>query len=183
MSTQTTLATTDDLEALSATGSRCELIKGELIEMPPAGWTHGRIANAIAFALTAYVKDRNLGEVASAETGFVIGRDPDTVRAPDVSFVSGERLIGIGELSGFLEISPDLAVEVVSPSDSAGVVHAKAEGWLEAGTRLVWVIYPDSKSVVVYRTEGRAQVLHEGDTLNGAPVFDSFVMSVREIFE
>ena len=183
MSTQTKPATIDDVEALSAKGSRCELVKGEIIEMPPAGWAHGRIANAIAFALTAYVKERDLGDVASAETGYIIGRNPDTVRAPDVSFVSRERLTGAGEISGFLELSPDLAVEVVSPGDSAGAVQSKAEIWLETGARLVWVVYPESKSVVVYRTEGLARILHESDTLDGEPVFDSLALSVRELFE
>ena len=151
--------------------------------MPPAGWIHGRVANAIAFELTAYVREWDLGEIASAETGFVIGRDPDTVRAPDVSFVSKDRLTSIREVSGFLEISPDLAVEVVSPGDSAGAVQSKAEGWLDAGARLVWVVYPESKSIVVYRTEGRARVLHEGDTLDGEPLFDSFALTVRDLFK
>ena len=183
MSTQTTLAKISDLEALAAKGSRCELIKGDLIELPPAGWTHGRIANAIAFALTSFVKERNLGEIASAETGFIIGREPDTVRAPDVSFVSQERLVGVSETSGFLELSPDLAVEVVSPGDSANAVQTKAEGWLDSGARLVWVVYPESRSVVVYRTGGQARVLHEGDTLDGQPVFDSFTLAVGILFE
>ena len=182
MSAQTTLATIRELEVISASGSRCELVKGEMIEMAPAGWTHGRIANAVAFALTSYVKERGLGEVASAETGFVIGRNPDTVRAPDVSFVSSERLTGVGRVSGFLELSPDLAVEVVSPGDSAGAVQAKAEGWLEAGTRLVWVVYPESKSVVAYRPEGRARILGENDVLDGAPLFDGFALPVAELF-
>ena len=162
MSTRTTYATAADLVALSAEGRRCELVEGEIREMAPAGARHGRAALRVGQRIAQYVEPRRIGEAFAAETGFRIRRDPDTVRAPDASFVSNERLPVGGLPSGFLDFAPDLAVEVVSPGDSADAVQSKAEGWLAAGARLVWVVYPESRSVVAYRSGGRAHVLQEG---------------------
>src|SRR5262245_1160367 len=94
---------------------RGELIKGEFIPMSPAGGTHGKYAIRIGTIVNEYVEDHNLGESYGAETGFIISRNPDTVRAPDFAFVSKERLPLISDLDEFLPIAPDLAVEVVSP--------------------------------------------------------------------
>ena len=119
---------------------------------------------------------------AAAETGFIIERDPDTVRAPDAAFVSKERLPPGEAQAGFLEMAPDLAVEVISPSDTASYVQAKVEQWLAAGTRLVWVIYPDSRSVTVYHSTGEGEVLSTDDTLDGAPVFEDLSVPVQDLF-
>jgi Uma2 family endonuclease len=113
--TRKTMFTADELLHLSATGRRYELVKGELFEMPPAGARHGDVAMQIGALLNAHIRTHQLGKVFAAETGFILRRDPDTVRAPDASFVSQERL-PTGELpTGFMELPPDLAVEVVSP--------------------------------------------------------------------
>ena len=123
-----------------------------------------------------------MGEVFAAGTGFLLRRDPDTVRAPDVAFVSSERLGTSEASSGFLERAPDLAVEVVSPSDSAAAVQSKVEDWLGAGTRLVWVVYPDTRSVTVYRSLNEAEVLSEPDALDGAPVLTDLAVPVSDLF-
>ena len=102
--------------------------------------------------------------------------------APDAAFVSKERLPPGEAQAGFLELAPDLAVEVISPSDSASYVQAKVEQWLAAGTRLVWVIYPDSLSVAVYRSTGEGKVLSTDDTLDGAPVFEDLSVPVQDFF-
>ena len=182
MSTRTTYATAADLVALSAEGRRCELVEGEIREMAPAGARHGRAALRVGQRIAQYVEPRRIGEAFAAETGFRIRRDPDTVRAPDASFVSNERLPEGGLPSGFLDFAPDLAVEVVSPGDSADAVQSKAEGWLAAGARLVWVVYPESRSVVAYRSGGRAHVLQEGDSLDGHPVFEDFSLPIADLF-
>ena len=102
--------------------------------MPPAGGAHGNVAMTIGMFIAAHVRERQLGRAFAAETGFVLARNPDTVRAPDASFVSYDRLAQ-GELpSGYIEMAPDLAVEVTSPSDSARDVQEKADAWLAAGT-------------------------------------------------
>ena len=186
MSAQKTLVTAELLPGLSSRlsseGKRTELIEGELVVMAPAGGRHGRIANTIAYFLTQVSRDRKWGTVFAAETGFLLRRDPDTVRAPDVAFVSSERLGTDEAPAGFLRMAPDLAVEVVSPSDSAAAVQSKVEDWLGAGTRLVWVVYPDTRSVTVYRSLNEAEVLSEPDALDGAPVLPDFALPVSDLF-
>ncbi len=186
MSTQSTLVTSEDLldisARLSAKGRRCELVRGEVIEMAPAGGIHGKIANTISFHLTHFVRERDLGIVFAAETGFILQRDPDTVRAPDVAFVSRERLLEDEPPSGYVNVVPDFVVEVVSPNDSASYVQGKVEDWLRADARLVWAVFPATRSVAVYRSLQEAQVLSENETLDAVPVFDDFSVLVRELF-
>ena len=186
MSPQKTLVTAELLPGLSSRlsseGKRTELVEGELVVMAPAGGRHGRIANTIAYFLTQVSRDRKWGTVFAAETGFLLRRDPDTVRAPDVAFVSSERLGTDEAPAGFLKMAPDLAVEVVSPSDSAAAVQSKVEDWLGAGTRLVWVVYPDTRSVTVYRSLHEAEVLSEPDALDGSPVLPDFALPVSDLF-
>ena len=183
---QKTLLTVGELLALSSRlsseGKRAELVEGELIVMAPAGGRHGRIANTIAYFLTRSSLGGNGGTVFAAETGFLLRRGPDTVRAPDAAFVGSERLRPDDAPPGYLEMAPDLAVEVVSPNDSAASVQSKVEDWLGAGTRLVWVVYPDTQSVAVYRSLHEAEVLSEPDVLNGAPVLADFAVPVRDLF-
>ena len=167
---------------LSSEGKRTELVEGELVVMAPAGGRHGRIAHRAAVFITNHVLNRDMGEVFAAGTGFLLRRDPDTVRAPDVAFVSSERLGTDEAPAGFLKMAPDLAVEVVSPSDSAAAVQSKVEDWLGAGTRLVWVVYPDTRSVTVYRSLNEAEVLSEPDALDGAPVLTDFAVPVGDLF-
>ena len=182
MSAQKTLVTADELLRMPDDGRRYELARGELIEMAPAGARHGRIASRIDRRLGTYVEQSDLGEVFTAEPGFRLERDPDTVRAPDVGFVSNDRLPP-GELpKGFFDISPDLVVEVISPSDTADSVQAKLEEWLRHGVRLVWLVYPETRSVAVYRALDDARVLTEQDQLSGEPVLPSFSCPLSDIF-
>ncbi len=130
--TRTRHATIDDL--LRHPG-RCELVRGELVEMTPARANHGRFAMRIALKLGNYVLSQDLGEVLAAETGFVLARNPHTVRAPDAAFVRKGRDAQIGE-RGFFDGPPDLAVRVLSPEDTAGEVNSKVRDWLSAGCRV-----------------------------------------------
>ena len=182
MSAQKTLITADELLRLPAKGYRYELVRGELIKMPPAGAQHGGIAAKIAHRLLAHVEANRLGVVFGAETGFWIHRNPDTVRAPDAAFIANERLPEGGLPAGYFEGAPDLAVEVVSPNDTASEVQAKVEDWLRAGVRLVWVVYPESRSVTVFRSWADARMLTPADTLTGDPVLPGFTCPVQELF-
>ncbi len=183
---QGTLVSADDLPALSsrlaAEGKRTELVRGDLVVMAPAGGRHGHIANTIAYLLTEFTRAGQGGMVFAAETGFFLRRDPDTVRAPDVAYVAAGRLAEGEPPPGFLELAPDLAVEVVSPSDSLAAVGGKVQDWLEAGTPLVWVVYPNSRSVTVHRTTGQPQQLSETDSLSGAPALPEFAVPVSDLF-
>ncbi len=183
MSAQTTLISAEEFWKLIGEGKRCELVKGEAVEMAPAGGLHGDTANTIAFLLTSHVRQNDLGKIFAAETGFIISRNPDTVRAPDVSFVPKDRLPLGGVPSGFLAMTPDLVVEVVSPSDYATAIQEKAEMWLTAGVRLVWVVYPESQSVVVYDSLDEAKVLHVGNDLKGVPALEDFQVGVEDFFK
>jgi Uma2 family endonuclease len=159
-----------------------ELVEGRLIMMSPAGGKHGRVALSIAYRLEAHASARGLGLVLAAETGFLIARDPDTVRAPDAAFVAAARVPPEGPPEGYWPFAPDLAVEVVSPSDRWTDVESKVASWLGAGTRLVWVADPNSRRVHVYRPDRDVRLLSGGDVLVGEDVLPGLSMSVAELF-
>ncbi len=174
--------TAEELYCLSATEQHYELVKGDLYEMAPAGGRHGGVAMQIGSLLNIYVRAKQLGRILAAETGFILHRNPDTVLAPDASFVAAGRLPE-GELpTGYIEFAPDLAVEVVSPSDRNPEVLDKVADWLQAGTRLVWVIYPATRSVTVFRSLEDLENLSEEDSLDGDQVLPGFTCQIRDLF-
>lgn len=179
---QTTM-TADDLWRMPDDGQRHELIKGELAMKPPAGGGHGDVAMAIGALLATHVRSNRLGKVVAAETGFIITRNPDTVRAPDAAFITKTRIPAMGLPSGFIPFAPDIAIEVLSPSDSQLDVEEKIEQWLAAGTAMVWVANPRNKTIAVHRARRDPHVLREGDLLSGDDVCPGFSIRVAEIFQ
>ena len=177
------LFTAEELLRLPSDGRRLELVKGELYEMPPAGGRHGNAAMNIGALLNMYVRQQRLGLVFAAETGFTLARNPDTVLAPDASFVSYNRLPEEDVPINFPELAPDLAVEVKSPSDSNREVREKTEQWLAAGTSAVWVVDPGDRTVTVHEPGQAPQVLTESESLTGGAVVPGFQVSVRELFQ
>jgi Uma2 family endonuclease len=180
------MATTDQIttaKQLLETPNRgpCELVRGELAKMTPAGFEHGRIVGLICTKLGSYVERRRLGIVMGAESGFQLARDPDTVRAPDVAFLQTDRVPGSREV-GFFQGAPDLAVEVLSPSDRASQTLAKVRDWLDAGCRAVWVVDPETRTVTVYRGENRVDTLTVSDLLDSQDVVPGFTLPVAELF-
>ncbi|CAN5145933.1 MAG: Uma2 family endonuclease [Euzebyales bacterium] len=163
-------------------GWRYELVEGELHRMSPAGGTHGEIAATIGYHLKAFALAAGTGSTFAAETGFLLARDPDTVRAPDAAYVRRERLPEPRDRSGFLPLAPDLAVEVVSPSDRATAVAEKATAWLDAGVQLVWVVYPDRRMVAEHHPDGAARLLRGDDTLDGGALLPGFRLPLPELF-
>ena len=161
---------------------RYELILGELKKMSPAGPRHGRIAMRIGSRIDQYVHQNNLGAAYAAETGFKLHESPDTVRAADAAFVAQSRIPAAGEPEGFWAIAPDLVVEVVSPSDSASMIQAKVSDWLTAGCSLVWVIYPDTQTVMVYHSTTDIRVLSAEEKLDGGQVLPGFSCPISELF-
>lgn len=182
MSATTELFTAEQLIRLPKDGFRYELREGVLIKMSPAGFEHGAIAVNLAFLLARYVKENHLGLVLAAETGYKLGSDPDTVLAPDVSFVRQELIEQVGMTKKYWPGTPDLAVEVMSPDDTVRKTNEKAEAWLAAGTRMVWVVNPKRRTITVFRAAAEPLVLTEGDTLEGADVVPGFRCQVREVF-
>jgi len=173
--------TADELLHIPDDGFRYELVQGELRRMNPAGNVHGRVAMSFAWRLAQYVDENRLGTVYAAETGFRLTSDPDTVRAPDVAFVSRARVEGVGEVEGFWPEAPDLAVEVVSPGDSYTDVEEKVFDWLDAGTKMV-VINPRQRSATVYKSPSDITALAEADVLVGGDVVPGFELALQEIF-
>ena len=181
VSPATQLMTAEELLRMPRDGFRYELVKGELKQMPPAGFEHGVVIVDVCTPLDNFVREHDLGIVVGAETGFILESDPDTVRAPDVAFVSTARLPQ-GSVRGYFPGAPDLAVEVVSPGDTVQEVDDKVAEWLTAGTRLVWVARPSRRTVEVHRADGTVSLLGVRDELSGEDVVPGFTMPVARIF-
>ncbi len=181
-SAQRTLLTAEDLWKQADDGYRYELVKGIIRRMPPAGFEHGIRAAEIGSLLTVHVKKHKLGFVCCAETGFKISQDPDTVRALDAAFVRQAAIDEQGIPKGYWEGAPDLAVEVISPSDTYTEVDEKVDEWLIAGCAMVWVVNPRRKTVEVYRSPEEITVLRGDDILDGGDVIEGFQCRVQELF-
>jgi len=177
-----TLMTAEEFAKLPDNGMRRELVRGDVIEMTPAGAEHSAIgANAVGM-LRQFARETRTGTAFGADCGYILAEDPDVVRCPDASFVSKERLPEGGLPKGFFPGPPDLAVEVVSPTDQAADVQEKVNDYLKAGTSLVWVVYPKLRQVQVHRSLAEAFTVEEGGKLSGDPVLSELSIPVAEIF-
>lgn len=175
--------TLEQFQRLPDDGYRYDLVDGWLVREPPAGFEHGDLAMELGSRLREFVRERELGRVVAAETGFVLREEPVRVRGPDVAFVAGHRLPPAAERRGFLRLAPDLAVEVVSPSNTWAEVAAKVRDYLEAGTRLVWIVEPKSRSVTVHRPGAAPRVIDGAGTLDGEDVLPGFRVELESLFE
>ena len=176
------LLTADDLLRLCADGVRGELIRGVLSETMPTGREHGQIAVRLAAKLHNFVEPRRLGVLTASDSGVQLEHGPDTVREPDVAFFSAEKSPPDERVTGYAQVAPDLAVEIVSPSDRLPAVNDKALMWLRYGVRLVWVVRPDERRVDVHREGHAVATLTGNDALDGLDVLPGFSCPVREIF-
>lgn len=174
------MLTLDEFVRLPDDETRKELVRGRVVREPPAGFEHGGLAAHIAHRLREFVARGDLGMVVGAETGFILFEDPPTVRAPDAAFVTRERLPE--DRSGFAPLAPDLAVEVVSPSNTMPQIHDKVCDFLDAGTRLVWIVEPRRRTVMVYRSRDDIRLLTEDDALDGGDLLPGFRLPVAELF-
>ena len=164
-------------------GERYELVAGELKTAPAAGMCHGVISANIGSLLVESVRGSQLGTVLAADTGFVLSRNPDIVRAPDAAFVAAARLPAGDLPDGYFRGAPDLAVEVISPWEAAADINRKVTEYFEAGARLVWVVYPDMRQVVVFRSARASVALSADDTLDGGELIPGFACRVADLFE
>ncbi len=161
-------------------GSRLELVRGEVVVMPPPKGKHGICCSQIAWVLQNFVRPRKLGWVTTNDTGVVLERGPDTVRGPDVAFWSIARQPQMPE--GYFLIPPDLAVAVLSPDDRRGDVRAKIKDYVFYGVPLVWLVDLETRTVTVYHGSMRGTELDESDTLDGGDVLPGFACPVAELF-
>jgi Uma2 family endonuclease len=176
------LLTAEEFAALPREGLRLELVRGEIAAMPPAFEDHGEVTVNITIVLGQYVWAHDLGRMFAAETGFLISRNPDTVRAPDCAFIQKSRLPADGSQPVWGRVIPDLVVEVVSSGDRAIAIAEKIRMWLDAGVRLVWGAYPATRRIEAHRPGEAMVTLHEGDVLDGYDVVPGFAAPVAQVF-
>lgn len=181
MSTTVRYTADDLLKMPERDGVRYELVNGELNVMSPTGGPHGLIVAELTTALHQHVRTHRLGRVFGESTGFWLRRDPDTVRAPDVAFVAAGRLPATVP-PGFVELAPDLAVEVMSPGDTVAKIGRKVEEYVGAGVRVVWVVDPSNRTVAIHTLGRGVAVLRESDTLEGDEIVPGFRLSIAELF-
>ncbi len=174
------LMTADELADVSIPGKVVELVRGHLVVREPPGTLHGWVAANLTVELGVFVREAGLGRVFAQDTGFKIGRDPDTVRGPDLAFVPRGRLERIPE-TGYAELAPDLVVEVLSPSDRPGEVLAKIGDFLAAGTRLAWLVDPRRREARIFRSDGSVTVIAEDGVLDGEDVVPGFSCSLATL--
>ena len=172
----------EDLYAMPDDGLRYELVHGSLVAEPPPGIRHGRVAATIVRILGSFVHEHKLGVVLTCDTGFVLHRGPDTVRAPDVSFITSDRFDALEDEVPAMPGPPDLAIEVVSPSNTPAAVHAKVGDYLAAGTPLVWVVDPASRVVHCYSDLLNPQIMTESDVIEAESLLPGFRLTIAEIF-
>lgn len=160
---------------------RCELKRGELLRHPFDDWQHALIASNVAGDLTLWVDAHRLGEVVLG-VGFQVERAPATVRAIDIAFLSRERLAALGRAEGYPLGGPHLAVEIVSGFDLAQALQLKIRGLLAGGTRLLWLVYPSTETVMVYRANGSVEERTLSQSLDGEDVVPGFSLPLADVF-
>jgi Uma2 family endonuclease len=174
--------TADELFRMPDDGYKYELVAGRLRKMTPAGSLHGLVGMRLAMALGAHVEQHRLGVMFGADTGFKLTSDPDTVRAPDVAFVTRARIPAGGVPITYWRGAPDLAVEVMSPTDVRSEIDEKIEQYLGTGVRQVWFVEPSARRVTIHRPGTPPQVLSETDTLDGGDLLPGFSYQLARLF-
>ena len=177
------LMTPDEFLVHPLSDVQAELVRGELRVNPPPGGRHGRVATNLVELIGAHVKRPRLGWVFADGAGYELLQLPLTVRSPDVSFVRADRLPKEGIGPGFLKLAPDLAVEVLSPKESASRLEEKLADYRACGTPLLWVIDPKRRTVMILASDAPVRWLGESDTLDGGTVIPGFSCRVAELFE
>jgi Uma2 family endonuclease len=173
------LMTAEELLYTSIPDKQVELVRGLLVVREPPGLRHGRVAVNLARRLADHVEAGALGRIY-VESGFKLASDPDTVRGPDVAFISRARLPD-PEPVGYPDLAPDLVVEIISPGDRPGEVLAKVADWLSAGTRLVWVVDPERRLARIYRGDGTEQIVTADQALDGEDVVPGFACPLSAV--
>ncbi len=174
--------TAEELHQLSSQDVRGELLRGVLYQTQPTGIRHGKTVVNLIVLLAGLVESRQLGTILASNVGFLRERDPDTVREPDVAFISAQRLPPDEDVPGYFEGPPDLAVEVASPSDSPRQLFDKARMWISFGVPLVWTVDPEARTIDFHQPHVPLVRHSADDTLDGGQVLPGFNCTVRDIF-
>jgi Uma2 family endonuclease len=177
-----TLLTAEELLRMPHNDMRYELIEGELIEMSPAMPEHGWHGAELGFALAFHAKPRRLGVVFDSSVGYKFGSNPDTVREPDVSFFRTERLPPRKDWRTFFTVPPDIAVEILSPSERRALINKKIGIYLAVGVRQLWLVDPRKRIVTVYAPDRDPVVLWNSAVLDGEDALPGFRLPLRDLF-
>lgn len=161
-------------------GSQQELVRGEIITMPPPKGLHGICCAKVARRVGGFVEDKKLGYVTANDAGVILERRPDTVRGPDVAFYSYKRVPQIPD--GYFEVAPDLAVEVLSPDSSYSKLQRKVEQYLKSGSSLVWVCDPEMQTITIYRPKQQPETLESAETISGEKALPGFSCRIADFF-
>lgn len=172
--------TLEEFSRLPDDGNKHELSEGRLIVMPPVKSLHTLVALAILEALQAYLREQPIGR-AIPEAGYVLSRNPLTVRQPDISVLSTDRIHATGD-DDYFEGSPEVAIEVVSPSDTAQELAIKVEQYLRFGAKQVWIVFPKPRQIHVHEPGAHRMVLEESEVLTGGDVLPGFSVKVADLF-
>lgn len=175
--------TAAEFEHHPAANERAELVRGSIRMMSPASPVHGLVSARIVHLIATYLSTHQLGVCFADSTGYALPNLDNTVRAPDASFVRADRLPPEGVGYGFFQLAPDLAVEVLSPSESRADIQEKLSDYLVAGTALVWLIDPATRTVSVIARAGQLHTLVVGERLTGGAVLPGFSCEVSALFE
>ena len=175
--------TAEQLLEMDAKGMRGELIRGVFCPTMPTNEEHAQIVMKLGWLLGNVIHPGKLGRILGSDGGVLIETDPPTVREPDIAFISSDRRPPGTVVRNYTEIPPDLVVEIVSPSETVRGINDKARMWLDAGVRLVWVIWPETKMIEVHRPAQPVTTLRETDTLTGEDILPQFKVPIKNIFE
>jgi len=176
----THITTAEQLLKHSHAFDPCELVRGELVLMTPAGAFHGHIEGVLLARVQTHVEANRLGKVFSGDTGFVLETSPDTVRSPDIAFVCVAR-VPPEPVEGFFPVPPDLAIEIRSSDDRNAEVLAKISHYLATGVHVVWDVNPKARTVTIYRQDSE-EVLKENDVLTEAALLPGLEIEVKSLF-
>lgn len=177
------LLTADDLLRLSRKGVKGELVRGVWHETRSVGGEHGEIAGALIAEIRVHIRPRRMGRVGGSDAGVRLERNPDTVREPDVLYISAEKLPLDIRVPGYYFIIPDLVAEIASPGDRPGAIADRIAMWHRYGVAMVWAVYPATRTIAAHPRCGAALILREDDMLDGGAAIPGFQCPVRDIFD
>jgi len=160
-------------------GSEQELVRGEIITMPPPGGLHGATCSKAVRKIGYFIDSGLGGTLVCNDTGFVTERNPDSVRGPDISYWTKERLKEVPV--GYIENAPDMLIEVLSPSNTSKQIRTKLIEYFAKGVRLVWVIAPEDRTLTIYRKADEGRLLHDTATVTGEDVLPGFSCRVSDL--
>ncbi|MGD1701105.1 Uma2 family endonuclease [Dapis sp. BLCC M229] len=181
IATDKKIFTDEEFRGLSEDSGHYELINGEVVEMGNSGMEHGNITAYLCGLIELYSRPKKLGVTCDSSTAFSL--KSGNKRSPDISFVSKDRLLGLKRLpKGYFQGAPDLAVEVISPNNTFEELHQKIVEYFENGCRLVWVINPDEKSILVYHKPEPDKLLQITDNLDGEDILPGFTLAISDLF-